>query len=497
MRERTLRFVSKPTFETVLDFRTGMDATDSVVERARARVGTLLAEKWTLDALIGVGGMAAVYAATHRNSKRAAIKILHRELSIHDEIRERFLREGYAANQVNHSGVVTVHDDVVTDDGSAFLVMDLLDGETLDARLERKGRLEVDEVLDLSDRVLDVIQAAHEKGIIHRDLKPENVILTRDGAVKVLDFGIARVHKEARRGWSTTADGVVLGTPAFMAPEQARGTWEDVDGRTDVFAIGATMFNLLSGELVHDARTLNESVALAVTARARSLEAVLPSIDPRVTALVDRALAYEKSERWPDPRAMQEALRRTRADLRSGHSQRPPEPYTRTLLSSSAPRPARRPHPHRRPFAAITFVVALVAWLSFHARGGNERNGEATRAEVTSVLATRPSQVSEPTAAPETSSPALDTGPAPPPSATAQALDAPRPSTPTRRAAPGALRSGTVPTSPRTESRPSVPVLGASEELKRAVFRVPPDATERRVPAPASASAWDPFGKRL
>ncbi|HEX4476334.1 MAG TPA: hypothetical protein VH142_14710, partial [Polyangiaceae bacterium] len=319
-------------------------------------------------------------------------------------------------------------------------------------------------------------------------------------------FGIARVHKEARRGWSTTADGVVLGTPAFMAPEQARGTWDDVDGRTDVFAIGATMFNLLSGELVHDARTLNESVALAVTARARSLEAVLPSVDPRVTALVDRALAYEKSERWPDPRAMQEALRQTRADLRGGHSQRPPEPYTRTLLSSSAPRPARKSHSHRRTFAAITGVLVLVALGSLratlhpplhprlHLRGENERNGEATRAEVTSAMTTRPSPALEPTAAPETSSPAADTGSAAP-SASVHASDAPRPSTPTTRAALGAPHSMTAPSSPRTKPRPSIPVLGTSEELKKPAFRTPPSATERS--APASASAWDPFDKRL
>src|SRR5512146_1394336 len=125
---------------------------DLELQRARARIGTVLKGKWHIDELIGMGGMAAVYVATHRNNKRAAIKMLHPELSADADIRARFLREGYAANTVNHPGVVRVDDDDVAEDGTAFIVMELLVGEPLDAHLQRAGgRLAQDEVLRIAD----------------------------------------------------------------------------------------------------------------------------------------------------------------------------------------------------------------------------------------------------------------------------------------------------------------------------------------------------------
>ena len=190
--------------------------------------------KWTLNRLIGQGGMASVYLATHRNGKNVAIKILHMAYSFDAGIRERFVREGYAANQVNHPGVVTVDDDDVTPEGAAFLVMELLDGCALDEYVERRGgTVPASEVVRISRAVLDVMVAAHEKGIVHRDLKPENVFLTADGGVKILDFGIARVRERTNES-SATKTGSLLGTPSFMPPEQARGEWAEVDARADV-----------------------------------------------------------------------------------------------------------------------------------------------------------------------------------------------------------------------------------------------------------------------
>src|SRR5260221_3056621 len=225
------------------------------ISPAQARVGAVLKGKLRLVSLIGVGGMAAVYAATHRNSKRVAVKILHPELSLYDQVRERFVREGYAANRVGHAGAVDILDDDVAEDGSAFLVMELLTGENLDRRMRRKGgRLPVSEVLSLADQVLDTLEAAHSRGIIHRDIKPENVFMTREGVVKVLDFGIARI-RELSSTSKATQRGAVLGTPAFMPPEQAMAIWEDVDARSDLWSVGATMFTLLTGRLVQDAAT--------------------------------------------------------------------------------------------------------------------------------------------------------------------------------------------------------------------------------------------------
>lgn len=291
---------------------------EAATERARARIGTVLKQKWRLDKLIGVGGMAAVYAATHRNKKRAAIKMLHPELSSDTAIRERFLREGYVANSVGHRGAVAVDDDDVSEDGLAYLVMELLDGETIEQRWDRKGRLlSPHEALSVMDQLLDTLAAAHTRGVVHRDLKPENMFLTRDGAVKVLDFGIARV-RELSSPLTTTQAGATMGTPAFMAPEQARGRWDDVDGRTDLWAVGATLFTLLTGEFVHEGETVNETLALAVTRPARSLGELRGDLHPALIRFVDKALAYDKAARFPDAAAMQHALRVTYAEMQ-GH----------------------------------------------------------------------------------------------------------------------------------------------------------------------------------
>jgi serine/threonine-protein kinase len=289
-----------------------MDDQQQLAAQARTRVATVLKDKWTIDRVVGVGGMATVYAATHRNQKRVAIKMLHPELSSNVDVRTRFLREGYVANTVGHRGAVSVDDDDITEDGAAFLVMELLEGETLEDRRSRKGgRLAADEVLSLVDQLLDVLAAAHEKGVVHRDLKPENLFFTQEGVLKVLDFGIARLRDGSAdaAGRGATRTGSVMGTPAFMAPEQARARWEMVDGQTDLWAVGATMFTLLSGRFVREAGTVNEELALAITAPAVSLSTVAPDLGRPVVELVDRALAYEKADRWSDARAMQVAVR--------------------------------------------------------------------------------------------------------------------------------------------------------------------------------------------
>ena len=286
----------------------GSQSDAELARRGEDRIGSTLKSKWHIDELLGVGGMASVYAATHRNAKRVAVKVLHPELSMNAAIRQRFLREGYVANSVGHPGAVSVDDDDITEDGCAFLVMELLDGETLETRRERKGQLEAAEVLALMDPVLDTLAAAHEKGIVHRDLKPENLFLTHSGQVKVLDFGIARVRELSAAG-SSTQTGSTMGTPAFMPPEQARGRWDEVDPRSDLWAVGATMFALLTGRLVHVALTVNETLVLAVTERAPSVGGFSVRIPEEVVDLVDRALAYEKDARWASAREMQDALR--------------------------------------------------------------------------------------------------------------------------------------------------------------------------------------------
>jgi serine/threonine protein kinase len=269
-------------------------------EHARQRVGLVLNQKYTLHRLIGSGGMASVYEASHRNGHRVAIKILHPHLAERADICGRFLREGYVANKVEHPGAVRVLDDDVAEDGSVFLVMELLSGTTLDERCKRAGGLlPVREVCDLAYRLLEVLAAAHEKGVVHRDIKPENLFLTDDGALKVLDFGIARLLESTERQ-SATKTGVMLGTPAFMAPEQALGHSYDVDGQSDLWAVGATMFALMTGKFVHDAETLEEMMVRAGSMQARHVRSVADHVPPPIAEVVDTAVAFNKVDRWDD-----------------------------------------------------------------------------------------------------------------------------------------------------------------------------------------------------
>jgi serine/threonine-protein kinase len=235
---------------------------------------------------------------------------------MHREARERFLREGYAANTVDHPGAVAVLDDDTVEDGSPYLVMERLDGDEVDRLAERRGgRLPVSAVFALADGLLDVLQAAHAKSIVHRDIKPANLYITRDGTLKVLDFGIARVRDIATGGATATKTGVMLGTPSFMAPEQALSRTNEIDGRTDLWSVGATLFYLLTGTFVHDGGTVTEVIVQAATSPARPLAAVLPGVDPRIAAVVDRALAFDKAARWPDAASMRAAVRSTYQDV--------------------------------------------------------------------------------------------------------------------------------------------------------------------------------------
>lgn len=282
----------------------------SVIEGATGRVGTRIRGKWLVDSLIGIGGMGAVFAATHRNGHRVALKILHPQLSMMRDVRARFAREGYVANAVGHPGVVRVLDDDETEDGAAFLVMELLTGENAEAFASRHGgKLPVDQAIRITDGLLDVLVAAHAAGIVHRDIKPENIFVTFDHEVKVLDFGIARLREGIESSGGSTRTGVTMGTPAFMPPEQALGHTVDVDALSDVWSAGATLFALLSGRPVHEANTPMEVVIAAATAHARSLAVVAPQAPPRLVAVVDRALAFKKADRFPTARLMQQALR--------------------------------------------------------------------------------------------------------------------------------------------------------------------------------------------
>ena len=291
------------------------EPSDALLERAQALVGTVLRDKWRLDRLIGVGGMASVFSATHRNGRRGAVKLLHTELALDKTLRSRFLREGLVANKVAHPGMVEILDDDDSDPGTVFLVMELLEGESVDRRwIRHDRRLPVAEVLAIYECVLDVLVAAHEGGIVHRDMKPENVFITRAGDIKLLDFGIARL-RDLSPGSTATRFGTTLGTPAFMSPEQALGRNEEVDGLSDLWAVGASMFTLLTGRHVHGGKTVNEQLVAAATLHATPVLEIDPDIPAPIARLVDKALSFEKADRYQSAREMQTAVREAYLEL--------------------------------------------------------------------------------------------------------------------------------------------------------------------------------------
>jgi serine/threonine-protein kinase len=319
---------------------------DSAVER----IGAVLGDKWTLERLLGVGGMGAVYAARHRNGARAAIKILHPRLAKLTEVRERFRREAYAANKVEHPGVVRVLDDDVLksgpDEGSPYLVMELLEGESLQDRLERGSAFGERAFLELADRVLDILQVAHEAGVVHRDLKPENLFFAQGKGsgevVKVLDFGLARLLQAQ----AITSDGLALGTPSFMSPEQAAGRIDEIDGRTDLFALAATGFRLRAGRRIHEADDAVELVKRMAQSPAPPLRSVAKDASAPYARVIDKALSFKREDRYADAWAMQADVRRALAEL---HTKEGRESRAQFASQQPPPLPAPPQEPAREP----------------------------------------------------------------------------------------------------------------------------------------------------
>jgi eukaryotic-like serine/threonine-protein kinase len=293
---------------------------------AAQRVGTTLKNKWTLERLIGTGGMAAVYVANHKIGRREAIKILHAEVAKDPELRARFEQEAHAVNRFKHPGAVEVRDIDVAEDGAPFLVMELLEGQSLADLARQPGGVPLGDLLRMADELLDVLAAAHAQGIIHRDVKPDNLFVLHDGRLKVLDFGIARVRAGVTNATPRTRIGATLGTAPYMPPEQIRGA--EIDGRADLFAVGATLFRLIARRRVQEAATETEMLVKMASVQAPPLLSVAPDAPRDVGLVVDRALMFERDQRYPDALTMQGDVRALRAGM--------PPPYATALADRNA-----------------------------------------------------------------------------------------------------------------------------------------------------------------
>jgi eukaryotic-like serine/threonine-protein kinase len=283
-----------------------------VIVRERAELcGKVLDGKFLIERLIGVGGTGVVFEATHvYEGLPLALKMLRTCFSRHPDIGRRLRREGEVSRMVPHAGIVPVMDEGALLDGSPYIVMPLIGGESLSRLLLRLGRLPADLVAALSIRVAEILSAAHRAGYVHRDVKPEHVILDRgtDGelVVYLIDFGVcasstAPVEERARE------HGKVFGTPTYVSPEQATGNPE-VDGRADLFSLGILIYEALTGQLPFTGSTANQILLKIIQENAPRVRGLAPGVPAGIDRLTARLLERNPVERLPSASALARLL---------------------------------------------------------------------------------------------------------------------------------------------------------------------------------------------
>src|SRR6185369_14378068 len=276
-------------------------------------VGTRVG-KYDIIRPIGRGGMGMVYEAVNTAiSKRVAMKFVDVQLAKSKDAVARFQREAQAASAVESAHIVEIFDSGFTDDGLPYIVMELLRGEDLGHRIKRCGRLELAEAVHVGAQILRGLHRAHQAGIVHRDLKPDNVFLVdRDddaNFAKILDFGISKVRRAGETPVHTlTRQGTVLGTPFYMSPEQAQAQ-PDVDGRTDLWSVGAILYECLTGRPPYRGTTYEQVIVNICMNDADDVRVHNPGVPEAVAHVIARALARDRDERFPSARSFLDALK--------------------------------------------------------------------------------------------------------------------------------------------------------------------------------------------
>ena len=444
-------------------------------------VGHTIGGKYRVEELLGRGGMGAVFRATNiQIGKRVALKFLTSEAAEDSGAVARFLREAQAASAAESPYIVQIFDAGETDEGVPYLVMEYLQGEDLRAVLKRQQRLPVSEVLRLLAQISKALVRAHEAGIVHRDLKPDNIFLVQGEdlpQVKIVDFGISKIKSTGLGDKTLTRRGTVLGTPYYMSPEQAQAL--ELDGRADLFSLGAMVYEALTGEPPFNGPTY-ESVLVAICTRdAPDVREKNPGVSPEVAEVVARLLARAPEQRFASARALLNTLADLDKNL-SIPSMHPRVPSVELAFDlANAKRAQRKGGFPLVPLVAGSLIAALgVAAFLVFGNGGFAGGGPAMTSVGASESSLRPRYNRRPATA---SSAAASTAsgeaiPTVTPSATEAAGTAPLPSQgpaagPAPAASPGPaaslshpLPTATVPSRPVVPAtaapRPSAPVPG-------------------------------------
>jgi len=277
-----------------------------------AQADALLDGRYRMDRLLGEGGMGAVYLASHVGlGRQVAIKFLHSELISREEVVGRFYREAQAAAAIRHKNIIEVFDVGMSAKGEPFLVMEYLEGESLAGLLKRVGPISLGAACAVMEPVLQALQVAHRKGIVHRDLKPDNIFLAHQQGeppvVKIIDFGISKFTQGELDKWRTRT-GSVMGTPAYMSPEQARGS-AGLDHRTDLYSMGTILFEMLTGALPFAGNNFAEYLSAMLVDEPRAPQSVYADFPVEAEPVLRKALAKNPDQRFQDATEMLDGLK--------------------------------------------------------------------------------------------------------------------------------------------------------------------------------------------
>jgi serine/threonine-protein kinase len=300
---------------------------------------------------IGEGGMGAVYKARDLTGRLVALKVLNKDISGDTEFVKRFQREAKAGGALNHPNIAAAYA-AGEQDGRPFLSMEFIDGESLRARLRRKGRLQEKEALAVTRGVAAGLAHAHSHNFIHRDIKPDNVLMGNDGSVKLVDLGLAKSLEDDQR---LTKTGIALGTPHYISPEQARGQ-KEVDHRCDIYSLGATLYLLLTGQVPFEGSTNAEIMLKHLKEELDNPQDILPEISDGAVLVITRMMAKKPEERYTDCLQLIEDLDQALM------GQMPKHANASMAQSSIRPPRRRRQRPAPRAKSSSGCLVALLAF---------------------------------------------------------------------------------------------------------------------------------------